>query len=327
MKIGLFIVKTVILLLILFFSSSFSNNYVPNMRDTSRIQPDFIQLKNKWIDSVFKSLSLEEKIGQMIVVAVYPTIGEKHQKNIEKVIQKYKPGALMFSKGTPVQQAVLTNRYQSLSKTPLLIAIDGEWGVAMRLDSVIQYPRQMLMGAIQNDKLIYDFGQEVANQCKELGIHVNFAPVMKSDRTVDTENRLLERYGIVEIFERHGVPDQILLYPTRSRQTQSAYGIEMIYQDDKILARYSGIAKLAQNDKYELCPVLGDGNIDIFSMAFADPADFEVNIIEFMWGSFNDNFDLEKYETWFVQLDPQRIYDLFIHQRKRCFYEDEYWIE
>ncbi len=178
MKIGLFIVKTAILLLILFFSSSFSNNYVPNMRDTSRIQPDFIQLKNKWIDSVFKSLSLEEKIGQMIVVAVYPTIGEKHQKNIEKVIQKYKPGALMFSKGTPVQQAVLTNRYQSLSKTPLLIAIDGEWGVAMRLDSVIQYPRQMLMGAIQNDKLIYDFGQEVANQCKELGIHVNFAPVI-----------------------------------------------------------------------------------------------------------------------------------------------------
>ncbi len=178
MKILLSISKFAIFASIFFFSSSFGKLYVPNHQDTSKVNPEFRTLKNKWIDSVFRSLSLEEKIGQLIVVAVYPTIGESHQKAIDGIIEKYKPGALMFSKGSPIQQANLTNHYQSISKTPLLISIDGEWGLSMRLDSVEKYPRQMLLGAIQNDKLIYDFGQEVGRQCKALGIHINFAPVI-----------------------------------------------------------------------------------------------------------------------------------------------------
>ncbi len=178
MRFILSILKLSIFVSILFFSSSFSDLHLPNRVDTSRVEPQFLKAKNRWIDSVFNSLSLDEKIGQLIVVAVYPTIGESHQKQIDKIIEKYKPGALMFSKGSPIQQAVLTNHYQSISKTPLLISIDGEWGLAMRLDSVVEYPRQMLLGAIQNDKLIFDFGQEVGRQCNELGVHINFAPVI-----------------------------------------------------------------------------------------------------------------------------------------------------
>lgn len=161
------------------------------------------------------------------------------------------------------------------------------------------------------------------------GFIVNFQSVMKSDRTVDTGNRLLERYGIIELFERHGVPDQILFNPTGRPHTGSMYDfydIEVVYHAYKIMASYGGLAKLAENGKHELCPALGDGNIDSFSMAFADPVNPDVNIIEFMWGSFNENFDLEKYEAGRAQLDPQGIYDLFVHQGKRCFYEDEYWL-
>lgn len=173
------IIKLLIFSSIIIFSSSFSNSYqVVGQEDSSSVNPEFIELKNKWIDSVFNSLSLDEKITQSIGIAVYPTLGAKHHQNIAKLIKKYKPGVIMFSKGTPTQQARLTNYYQSISKTPMLVAMDAEWGLAMRLDSVTQYPRQMLLGAIQNDKLIFDFGIEVARQCKRLGVNVNFAPVV-----------------------------------------------------------------------------------------------------------------------------------------------------
>ena len=93
-------------------------------------------------------------------------------------MSKYKIGGLIFFKGGPIREANLTNSYQKLAKTPLMIAIDGEWGVSMRLDSTTKYPRQMMLGAIQNEKLIYKMGKQIAEQCKLLGIHVNFAPVI-----------------------------------------------------------------------------------------------------------------------------------------------------
>src|SRR5690606_306680 len=80
--------------------------------------------------------------------------------------------------GGPVRQAHLTNRYQSLSKVPLFIAIDGEWGLGMRLDSVISYPKQITLGAITDNRYIYNMGAEIARQMKLLGIHINFAPVI-----------------------------------------------------------------------------------------------------------------------------------------------------
>lgn len=82
----------------------------------------------------------------------------------------------MFFQGGPVRQAVLTNMYQSMAKTPLMISIDGEWGLGMRLDSVINFPRQLMMGAVNNAELIYEFGKAVGDQCKRLGIQVNYAP-------------------------------------------------------------------------------------------------------------------------------------------------------
>lgn len=130
----------------------------------------------RWADSVFKTLSSEEKIAQLMVIRAHSNLGQKHIDEVTNLIQKYNVGGLCFFQGGPVRQATLTNQYQKLAKTPLMIAIDGEWGLGMRLDSVINFPRQLMMGALTDAKLIYEFGKAVGEQCKRIGIHVNYAP-------------------------------------------------------------------------------------------------------------------------------------------------------
>jgi beta-glucosidase-like glycosyl hydrolase/CubicO group peptidase (beta-lactamase class C family) len=139
--------------------------------------PAFWSSDTAWVDSVMKTLSLDDKIAQLMMVAAYSNRDETHFKVIDELIKKEHIGGLIFFQGGPLRQANLTNRYQKISKIPLLIAIDAEWGLAMRLDSTISYPRQMSLGAIQNDALIYQMGYEIGMQCKRLGIHINFAPV------------------------------------------------------------------------------------------------------------------------------------------------------
>lgn len=132
---------------------------------------------DNWDKNVFKDLTLDEKIGQLFMVAAYSNRGKEHVDQITSLIKNYNIGGLLFFQGGPYRQAQLTNYYQRISKIPLFIAIDGEWGVSMRLDSCIIYPKQMTLGAIQNDELIYQMGGQIANECERLGIHINFAPV------------------------------------------------------------------------------------------------------------------------------------------------------
>ncbi len=130
----------------------------------------------KWTDSVFKTLSNQEKVAQLMVIRAHSNLGEKHVQEVTNLIKKYNVGGLCFFQGGPIRQATLTNTYQQLAKTPLMIAIDGEWGLGMRLDSVINFPRQLMMGAVPDAQLIYAFGKAVGQQCKRIGIHVNYAP-------------------------------------------------------------------------------------------------------------------------------------------------------
>lgn len=133
--------------------------------------------EDRWVDSVMRTLSLEEKIGQLMVVrANNPKEG--YFSVIDQYIKKYNIGGVTFFGGNPTAQARKTNEWQALAKTPLLISIDGEWGVAMRLDSVNPFPYQMTIGAVPDNELLYQMGLEVARQCKRLGIHMNFAPVV-----------------------------------------------------------------------------------------------------------------------------------------------------
>lgn len=129
-----------------------------------------------WADSLMRNMSKEEKLGQLFIVAAYSNRDSVHQNEISKLIRDYYIGGLCFFQGGPMRQAQQTNAYQAKSKIPLLISIDGEWGLSMRLDSVVRYPKQMTLGAIADDTLIYQFGVETARQLKRIGIHMNFAP-------------------------------------------------------------------------------------------------------------------------------------------------------
>ncbi|HON19015.1 MAG TPA: glycoside hydrolase family 3 N-terminal domain-containing protein, partial [Salinivirgaceae bacterium] len=131
-----------------------------------------------WVDSVFKSLTLQEKIGQLFMISLLSSKDKKTLEQTAQLVEKHNIGGIIFMKGSPLRQAHYTNYLQSKSKTPLLIAIDGEWGLAMRLDSIEPFPRQMMLGAANNEELVYEMGVEIAKQCKLMGIHINFAPVV-----------------------------------------------------------------------------------------------------------------------------------------------------
>jgi beta-glucosidase-like glycosyl hydrolase/CubicO group peptidase (beta-lactamase class C family) len=137
----------------------------------------FDDLHTPWVDSVFNSLTADQRIGQLFFAAAYSNLGAKHVDAITEYIHKYQIGGLIFFQGGPKRQALLTNRYQALSKTPMLIALDAEWGLGMRLDSCVSFPRQMTLGAIEDQTLIYRMGVEIGLQCRRMGVHLNFAPV------------------------------------------------------------------------------------------------------------------------------------------------------
>lgn len=136
----------------------------------------YLQQKQHWVDSVYQSLSPEQRIGQLFMVAAYSG-GEKYNEPlISKLIAENYIGGLIFMQGTAENQARLTNQYQAKSKIPLLIGMDAEWGLGMRLTGVEGYPRQMMLGATRDEKLVYEMGTLVAAQCKLMGVHINFAP-------------------------------------------------------------------------------------------------------------------------------------------------------
>ena len=134
------------------------------------------QAQESWVDSTYTSLTLEEKIGQLFMVMAFSEQGEKHFDKISKNIVEDNIGGVIFSLGGPHGQTEWLNKFQKKSKVPLLIGMDAEWGVAMRLDSVQAFPWNMTLGAIQNDVLVKDIGHRIGEQAKRLGIHINFAP-------------------------------------------------------------------------------------------------------------------------------------------------------
>jgi len=128
--------------------------------------------------TVLEQMTLEEKIAQLLIIRVNSTDNEQYNKEFVKLVARVQPGGVCFFKGSPTPEALLTKRLQAVSKIPLFVSIDGEWGPAMRLDSCVAFPRQMTLGALskENDSLIYQMGLEVAEQCKAVGINLNFAP-------------------------------------------------------------------------------------------------------------------------------------------------------
>lgn len=134
-----------------------------------------------WVEERLAGMSLKEKIGQLFIHTVAPLNTSVNKKNIHNAVKDYKVGGLLFSGGQLSDQVILTNYAQERSEVPLFIAFDGEWGLAMRLKGTPSFPRNRVLGCIQDNELLYEYGKEVARQCKEIGVRINFAPVADVD--------------------------------------------------------------------------------------------------------------------------------------------------
>ncbi len=142
-----------------------------------------------WAREKLKSLSLDEKIGQLFMVAAYSNKGKSHEQEIINLVKDENIGGLIFFQGGPVRQARLTNIYQRNAKIPLMIAMDAEWGLSMRLDSTFKFPWPLTVGATRDSALAYRMGAEIARHCKRLGVHINFGPV--ADINTNPDNPII----------------------------------------------------------------------------------------------------------------------------------------
>jgi beta-glucosidase-like glycosyl hydrolase len=123
------------------------------------------------------------------MIAAYSNKGESHIDTIQKLIKENGIGGLVFFQGGPVRQAKQTNLYQSISKVPLLIAMDAEWGLNMRLDSTARFPYNMTLGAVNDNDLVKKVGHKIGEHCNRLGVHINFAPVV--DINTNSKNPII----------------------------------------------------------------------------------------------------------------------------------------
>ena len=165
------------------------NTFLFNAQSVDPLLTKDLEAQQVWVDSLLNAMSIDEKIGQFFMVQAYSNKDEKHENKIAEMIEKYHVGNLIFMQGTPEKQAVLNNKYQALSKIPLLIGFDGEWGLDMRLKNTYRFPWNMTLGAIQKNALIEEFGEHLGAHCKRLGIHVNFAPVV--DININPKNPII----------------------------------------------------------------------------------------------------------------------------------------
>ena len=134
---------------------------------------------DEWVDSVMLTLTPQERLGQLFMIRAHSDLGSDHVQEVERQIREHKIGSLCFFQGDPRTQSELTNRYQSMSAIPLMVAMDAEWGLGMRFkEQGFSYPRQLTLGAVQDNRLIYEMGRDIGRQMRRIGVHVNFAPVV-----------------------------------------------------------------------------------------------------------------------------------------------------
>ena len=163
---------------ILFLTLYILLSYIPTQAQTI---PNLYSSVNEkamlhWVDSVFDNMSEDERLGQLFMVVADPSTDTRNINSLIRMINEQKIGGILFQRGEPESQAKVTNRLQREARIPLLIALDGEWGLSMRLSNTTRFPRNMMLGAISNNDIIEQYGEEVGRQCREMGIHINFAP-------------------------------------------------------------------------------------------------------------------------------------------------------
>jgi len=146
------------------------------------------QKMDLWVDSVYASMTVEEKVGQLMMVRAHSDLGPKHIAAVKEFVSDYHVGGVCFFQGTPQRQAELTREYQSLARVPLLVSIDAEWGTGMRFKSEgYSFPKQMTLGAMEqkNEETIEQMGFWIGESLREIGVNLNFAPVIDVNNNAD----------------------------------------------------------------------------------------------------------------------------------------------
>ncbi|NLN24261.1 MAG: serine hydrolase [Bacteroidetes bacterium] len=172
------------------------------------IVADDSENQKKWVDSIYSQLSVEEKFGQLFMVDLFSSDPQAKIDKIKTLITDYHLGGIIFSKGGPVRQAKLTNEFQELAKIPILIGMDAEWGLAMRLDSTYAYPWNMTLGAITDNKIVEEVGKRIGEHSKRMGVHFNFAPVV--DINVNPKNPIIGNRSFGE--DKYNVTEKALAF-------------------------------------------------------------------------------------------------------------------
>ena len=140
----------------------------------------FRSAQEAWVDSVMQQLSLEQRIAQLMIIRVPLNLDDQQAADFSTRINGYGIGGVCFFAGTAERQAIMTRRFQTEAQVPLLVCIDGEWGLGMRLKDTYSFPRNARFGKLppEADSIVYRMGEEIGRQCREMGIHINFAPVV-----------------------------------------------------------------------------------------------------------------------------------------------------
>lgn len=195
--------KIVILLSIVLLAGCVAQSQVHGMKKVQKDQKENVQRTDKpkgtvptryrtgratmWVDSVMKDMTLKDKIAQLMVIRVPLNLEGKPQREFEQVIRETGVGGVCFFVGTAQKTLPLIKRFQDISRVPLLVCIDAEWGTGMRLSDCYAFPKNGEFGKLPHDMdtLLYDMGREIGLECRNMGIHVNFAPVVDVNSNPD----------------------------------------------------------------------------------------------------------------------------------------------
>ncbi|MEZ4797869.1 MAG: glycoside hydrolase family 3 N-terminal domain-containing protein [Flavobacteriaceae bacterium] len=196
--------RTTMLLMVLFSTSLLGFG----QQSTNPLLTSDQEAQQKWVDSLYQSMTLKEKVGQLFMIMVFSSQDDKTHQSVIKEIKDNHIGGIIYSKGGPIRQAKLNNLYQASSKVPLMIGMDAEWGLGMRLDSTYSFPWNMTLGAIKDNKLIERTGKHIGEHNKRLGVHFNFAPVV--DINTNPKNPIIGNRSFGE--DRDNVTEKSLAF-------------------------------------------------------------------------------------------------------------------
>ena len=167
-------------ILLLFFSLHLSAQYQPK-----NISKEDLKKADQWVNRTYNSLSQDQKLGQLFIVALYTNKGEDHISNVRRIVEQEQIGGLILMQDDAAREITLVNEFQSKSKVPLMIGMDAEWGLFQRIAAAYKFPWAMTLGAIQDKNLITQMAAKIAEDSKRMGINWDFAPVVDVNTNPD----------------------------------------------------------------------------------------------------------------------------------------------